>query len=93
MMQDPRSLYMSQLINRYRKKPFLDGPTPGYTVNYRCEGDDEDTYLYFDHNKGLDCIQRYIKYLEKNIQELEQKIDELQHVEKIIQAARRSDYE
>lgn len=91
-MRDPRSLYMSQLINHYRNNPFLDGPTPGCTVNYRCEGDDEDTYLYFNHNEGLDCVQRYIKYLEKNIQDLEKKIDKLQHVERIIQATRRSDY-
>ena len=99
-MKDPRSLYMSQLINRYRKS-FVDSTISsstvnyngGCTVNYRCEGDDEDTYLYFNHNEGLDCIQRYIKYLEKNIQELEQKIDELQHVEKIIQVAKEPIYE
>jgi hypothetical protein len=50
-------------------------------VNYRYERDSEPTYLYFDHNEGLDVIQKYIKDLEK-------KVDELQYVERIIQAAK-----
>ena len=98
-MKDPRSLYMNQLINCYRKS-FVESTTTsstmnytlGYFVNYRCEGDNESTYLYFNHNEGLDCIQRYIKYLEKNIQDLEKKVDELQHIERIIQETRRTNY-
>lgn len=87
-MNEPKRLYMSQLINCYRKS-FLDSTIPsstvnyssGYTVNYRCEGDDESNYLYFGHNEGLDHIAKYIKDLEK-------KVDELQYVERIIQVAR-----
>lgn len=79
-MQDPRSLYINQLINHYRES-FLDGPTPSCTVNYRYEGDSEPTYLMFGHNEGLDVIQKYIKDLEK-------KVDEFQYVERIIKLAK-----
>lgn len=89
-MYEPKRLYMSQLINYYRKS-FLDSTTTsctmdhscGCTVNYRYERDSEPTYLYFGHNEGLDVIQKYIKDLEK-------KVDELQYVERIIQMARRT---
>ena len=80
-MKEPRSLYMSQLINCYRKSFFDD--IEKYSVNYRSERDAESTYLHFRHNEGLDVIQKYIKDLEK-------KVDELQYVEKIIQIARRT---
>ena len=80
-MEEPRSLYMSQLINCYRKSFFDD--TEKYLVNYRYERDAESTYLHFGHNEGLDVIQKYIKDLEK-------KVDELQYVERIIQMARRT---
>lgn len=79
-MKEPRSLYISQLINHYRKSFFED--VEHYSVNYRCEGDDEPTYIYLRHNEGLDAIQSYIKDLEK-------KIDELQYIERIIQMAKR----
>lgn len=87
-MYEPKRLYMSQLINYYRKS-FLDSTTPncttnhscGCTVSYRREGDSEPTYLYFGHNEGLDVIQRYIKDLEK-------KVDELQYVERIMKLAK-----
>lgn len=78
-MKEPRSLYMSQLINCYRKSFFDD--TENYLVNYRCERDAESTYLHFRHNEGLDVIQKYIKDLEK-------KVDELQYVERIIKLAK-----
>ena len=78
-MKEPRSLYMSQLINCYRKSFFDD--VEHYLVNYRCERDTEPTYLSFRHNEGLDVIQKYIKDLEK-------KVDELQYVERIIELAK-----
>lgn len=78
-MKEPRSLYINQLINHYRKSFFDDVGT--YTVNYRYETDKEPTYLMFRHNEGLDCIQKYIKDLEK-------KVDELQYVERIINMAK-----
>lgn len=81
-MKEPRSLYMNQLINHYRKSFFDD--IEHYLVKYRCEGDDENSYLYFGHNEGLDVIQKYINDLEK-------KVDELQYVERIIQAATRDE--
>ena len=83
-MKEPRSLYINQLINHYRKSFFDD--TTNYTVNYRYAGANESTYLMFGHNEGLDCISKYIEDLEK-------KIDELKYVERIIQAARRNDYD
>ena len=83
-MREPKKLYMSQLINCYRKSFFDDVGT--YTVNYRYETDNEPTYLMFGHNEGLDHIARYIKDLEK-------KVDELQYVERIIQVAGRNDYD
>jgi hypothetical protein len=83
-MKEPRSLYINQLINHYRKSFFDD--VGAYTVNYRYETDNEPTYLRFGHNEGLDVIQKYIKDLEK-------KVDELQYIERIIQAARRTTYD
>ena len=77
-MTDVRSLYINQLINRYRKSVFDDIEL--YLVTYRYECADKPTPLYFGHNEGLDEIQNYIKDLEK-------KVDELQHIERIIQAA------
>lgn len=81
-MTDVRSLYIDQLINRYRKSVFDDIEL--YLVTYRYEGADKPTPLYFGHNEGLDEISNYIKDLEK-------KIDELQHIERIIQAATRDE--
>lgn len=78
-MTDTRSLYINQLINCYRKSFFDD--TEKYLVNYRCERDTESTHLHFGHNEGLDVIQKYIKDLEK-------KVDELQYVERIIELAK-----
>ncbi len=79
-MTDTRSLYIDQLINRYRKSVFDDIEL--YLVTYQHEGADKPTPLYFGHNEGLDEIRNYIKDLEK-------KVDELQYVERIINAARR----
>lgn len=81
-MKDVRSLYINQLINHYRKSVFND--IEHYLVKYRYEEAKENTYRYFGHNEGLDEIQNYIKDLEK-------KLDELQHIERIIQAANREE--
>jgi plasmid stabilization system protein ParE len=78
-MKEPRSLYINQLINCYRKSFFDD--TENYIVNYRYERDTESTYRSFGHNEGLDVIQKYIRDLEK-------KVDELQYVERIIELAK-----
>lgn len=79
-MEDARSLYISQLINHYRKSFFDDIEL--YPVTYRYENANKPTCRYFHHNEGLDAIMTYIRDLEK-------KVDELQYVEKIIQAVRR----
>lgn len=87
-MYEPKRLYMSQLINHYRKS-FIDSATTscttnhsyGCTVSYRYENDSEPTYLYFSHNEGLDAIQRYIK-------QLEHKVDELQYVKRIMELSK-----
>ena len=80
-MEDKRSLYINQLLNHYRYKSVFDS-IELYPVTYRDENSDKPTCLYFSHNEGLDVVSEYIKDLEK-------KIDELQYLEKIIQAARR----
>ena len=81
-MKDTRSLYINQLINRYRKSFFDDIDL--YPITYRYEYADKQSCRYFGHNEGLDEIQNYIKDLEK-------KVDELQHIERIIQAATRDE--
>ena len=81
-MEDVRSLYINQLINHYRKSVFND--IEHYLVKYRYEEAKENTYRYFGHNEGLDEIQNYIK-------DLENKVNELQHIERIIQAATRDE--
>ena len=80
-MEDKRSLYINQLLNHYRYKSVFDS-IELYPVTYLDENSDKPTFLYFSHNEVLDVVSEYIKDLEK-------KIDELQYVEKIIQAARR----
>ena len=84
-MIDERSLYINQLLNHYRHKSVFDS-IELYPVAYRYENSNKPTCLYFRHNEGLDAIRDYIKDLEK-------KIDELQYVERIIQMARRTNYE
>ena len=78
-MKEARSLYINQLINHYRKSGF--GNVERYLVNYRYEGAKEPTYLMFGHNEGLNVIQKYIK-------DLEEKVDELQYIERIIRLAK-----
>lgn len=82
-MKDARSLYINQIINHYRTSIF-DEPCESVTVTYRFQGAKENSYRIFSHNEGLDVISDYIKDLEK-------KLDELQYVKRIIQAARRTE--
>ena len=84
-MTDVRSLYINQIINHYRKS-LLDGPSENLTVRYRFQGAKENLYKMFSHNEGLDIIQQYIK-------DLERKVDELQYIERIIQAAKETYYD
>jgi hypothetical protein len=79
-MKDVRSLYINQLLNHYRQKSVFDS-IELYPVTYRYENADKPTCLYFRHNEGLDAIRDYIKSLEN-------KVDELQYVERIIKVAK-----
>lgn len=74
---DARRLYIGQLLNNYRQ-PFSPN---GYTVNYRFDGAKQDSYRMFGHNEGIDFVIQYIK-------ELEEKIDELQYIERIIKLSK-----
>lgn len=79
---DERRLYIGQLLRNYKQKnsPYI------YTVSYRFQDDKEDRYKLVDHNYGIDLAIDYIR-------ELENKIDKLQDIERIIKVARRSGYE
>lgn len=82
-MKESRSLYINQIINHYRKS-LLDGPSECITVTYRFQGAKENSHRILSHNEGLDVIRDYIK-------DLENKVDEFQHIERIIQAATRDE--
>ena len=79
-MKDERSIYINRILNYYRKSVFEDVDV--IPVAYIPENDNKPKVICFGHNEGLDAIQNYIKDLEK-------KIDELQYIERIIQAATR----
>ena len=70
---DARRLYIGQLLNKYRQ-PFSPNV---YTINYRFDNAQQDSYRMFRHDEGIDFTINYIR-------ELEKKIDELQYIEKII---------
>lgn len=79
-MTDERRLYINQILNHYRKSALDDNTT--YTVGYKYP----DTvgiggWRILSHNEGLDVVSNYIK-------DLERKVDELQYIEKIINAAK-----
>ena len=77
-MVDKRRLYMAQLLRNYKQNGFdLDG----FVVNYRFDDDKEDRFKVFSYNEGIEHAIDYIR-------ELENKIDELQYVKNIINAAR-----
>jgi hypothetical protein len=79
-MEDPRSLYINQIINHYRKSVFDD--IDCYTVGYKYPSSNNiGGWLVLHHNEGLDIVSEYIKDLEK-------KIDELQYIERIIKLAK-----
>ena len=80
-MIDVRRLYINQLLNHYRADEFSEQSVCSYEVKYRLPSDASDRHLLFAHNAGLSVIAKYIK-------DLEHKVDELQYVEKIIQAAK-----
>ena len=75
---DTRRLYIKQLLQNYKEDDFSPKV---YTVNYRTIDDKNDRYKMFGHNNGIDFVIGYIR-------ELENKIDELQHIERIIELAR-----
>lgn len=77
-MFDERRLYMKQLLRNYKKS--FPEPITGFTVKYTTR-DCADHHLFIYHNDGIDMAIRYID-------ELERKVDELQHIEQIIKAAK-----
>ena len=76
-MIDERRLYIGQLLRNYKD---YESCARLYTVNYRFNNDKEDRYKFFEHNEGISFVIEYIR-------ELEKKIDELQHIERIIELA------
>ena len=76
-MMDERKLYIGQLLRNYKD---YESRARLYTVNYRFNNDKEDRHKFFEHNEGIEFIINYIR-------ELEKKIDELQHIERIIELA------
>ena len=77
-MLDSRSLYINQILDYYQK-PYLEDNFL-YSVKWTYDGKNQQSRL-LSHNEGLDVVKRYIK-------DLEQKVNELQYVEKIIQTAK-----
>ena len=80
-MFDQRDLYINQILNHYRKPNLAD--TEYYTVNYTYS-DNHSFCRMISHNEGLDIVYNYIK-------QLQDKIEEYKHIERIIQAARKED--
>lgn len=75
---DVRKLYIKQLLQSYKNYKL---PTRIYAVNFQTKTDVKEKRILFEHNEGIDLV---IKYVE----ELENKIDELQYIEKIVEAAK-----
>lgn len=80
-MADERRLYIAQLLRNYKQGGLLDFSPNGYCVNYTLYGDKGAQYKVFGHNEGIEFVIDYIR-------ELENKIDELEHIQRIINAAR-----
>lgn len=80
-MFDERDLYINQVLNHY-KRPFLEDNIL-FPVNWTYNGKNQH-YRYFSHNEGLKFVQDYIK-------QLQDKLEKYQHIERIIQAARKED--
>ena len=81
---DERRLYIAQLLRNYKQRGLFDSHV--YCVNYTLYDDKGKQYKTFGHNEGIDFAIDYIR-------ELEEKIDKLQDIERIIKVARRSNYE
>ena len=77
-MFDERRLYMKQLLRNYKQSIF-DVPV-GFTINYTTHDCEEHRRL-ISNNEGIDMAIQYID-------ELEHKVDELQHIERIINLAK-----
>lgn len=75
--KDDRRLYIKQLLRNYKQS---NSPNM-YTVNYQLYDDKGQQYKFFGHNDGIEFVIDYIE-------ELENKIDKLQIVERIINVAR-----
>ena len=82
-MIDERRLYIAQLLRNYKQGGLLD--SSGYCVNYTLYDDKGEQYKMFGHNEGIEFVIDYIR-------ELENKIDNLQNIERIIKVARSGDY-
>lgn len=82
-MIDSRSLYINQILNHY-SIPYLEDKSL-YSVQWTYDGNKQHSRL-LSHNEGLDVVKRYIK-------DLEQKVNELQYVEKIIQVVKENNNE
>lgn len=80
-MLDERRLYMKQLLRNYKKS--FSEPIMGFTIKYITHGC-EDHHLLVHHNDGIDMAIQYID-------ELERKVDELQYIERIINAAKENE--
>jgi hypothetical protein len=69
---------MKQLLRNYKQS--FPEPLTGFTIKYTTHGC-EDHHLFIHHNDGIDMAIKYID-------ELEHKVDELQHIERIINLAK-----
>ena len=61
-------LYIKQLLNNY--KISQNEPKQLYSVDYQLN-EKERCYKLFEHNEGIETVKRYISYLENKIEELE----------------------
>lgn len=77
-MIDPRRFYINQILNHY-KIPYREDNSI-YSVEWTYDGKKKHHH-FLSHNEGLKLVADYIK-------ELQDKIDELQYIERIIDAAK-----
>ena len=81
-MTDERSLYIYQLLNHYRDNSVIDS-VESYMVRYQYVNG-KPLCRHFRHNEGIEFIKQYIK-------DLENKVNELQYIERVVQAATRDE--
>ena len=77
-MQDQRRLYINQILNHYKIQYLEDNSL--YPVKWTYDGKKQH-HRFFSHNEGLEYVKGYIE-------ELQDKIDELKYIERIICAAK-----